>query len=321
MRRRYVSDEELDQVMKLKLAGASWLKIQAKTGVPRRSAKRAYEDWERNKSIEELKRARVQVATEAFRDHVDYIISLTEVLINHLSQSMMFYETRDAEKALSDIFMRDIPEQSTPTIPFRSKPEKEQQRIARQNEMIFQSLKNHTHEKVQWQVLEKWKQDWNTCRDTLAELRAESREVVMNILNDQEPNIRDRVKKSGMEKDVIKDMITGVVEAVWRGILAGKPEEGYNLIRTKAAAEGTAQVLFGEPASLTAVELADSDVVEEAARVCKQAAQNLCRGDLVQQANNMIHRIEARIKELEVMLNPLILRPLILRTRCELCPA
>ena len=39
MRRRYVSDEELTQVIKLKQNGASWLRIENETGIPRRTAK------------------------------------------------------------------------------------------------------------------------------------------------------------------------------------------------------------------------------------------------------------------------------------------
>lgn len=320
MRRRHVSDEELNQVIKLKHAGASWLNIQAKTGVPRRTAKRAYEDWERNKSLEELKAARVQVATEAFREHIEYIIWIAEVLVDRLPTSMVFDETRSAKKVLSDLLMTDILEESEPPVPFRSRPEKEQQRIVRQNEMILQSLKDHTHEKVRWQVLEEWGQDWNACRDILAKLRAEAKEVVMSILNHQEPTLIDRIKNSE-QKDVTEDMARGVVEAVWRGIIAGKPEEGYNLVHTKVVADGHAQVLFGEQASITAVELADSNLAEEVASICRHAAQSLCGEDLVQQANKMILSMQAKNEELEVMLNELTLRPMIIRTRCEICPA
>ena len=62
MRKRYVSDDELNQIIKLKQAGASWLNIQNQTGVPRRSAGKSYEGWQRSQSIEELKAARVNVA-------------------------------------------------------------------------------------------------------------------------------------------------------------------------------------------------------------------------------------------------------------------
>ena len=320
MRRRHVSDEELNQVIKLKQAGASWLNIQVKTGVPRRSAKRAYEDWERQKSLEELRAARVQVATEAFREHIEYIIRIAEVLVDHLPVSMPFYETRDAQEVLSGILMTDTLEEPEPHVPFRLRSEKEQQRIFRQNEMILQSLKDHTREKVRWQVLGEWRHDWNDCMNILANLRKKAGEVVLSRLNDQEPNPINRIKDS-IQKDVTEDMITGVVEAVWRGILAGKPEDGYNLVHTKVVAEGHAEVLFGEQASITAIELPDSSLAGEVANVSRQAAQTLCQEDLVQQANSMISTMQTRIEELEVMLNQLTLRPMILRTRCELCPA
>ncbi len=321
MRRKYLFDEELNRVIRLKQAGASWLKIQEKTGVPRRSAKRAYEDWDRDKSLEELKAARVQVATEAFREHLGCIVQVAEVFVNNLPESMVFDETRDAEKVLSDIWMRDIPGKYELLVPFRSKTEREQQRIVRQNEMLFQSLKDHTREKVRWQVLEEWGQNWNACKVIFAKIREKSKKNVLSDLDDRESNLKDRIKEVSAKKDVIENMIRGVVEAGWLGILAGKPEESYNLIRTIVVAGGTNQVLFGDKASLAVIELDDSNLAEDIAILCKLETQNLFRGDLVKQANDTIHTIGTQAKELEVMLNPLILRPMILRTRCELCPA
>ena len=50
MKKRLLADDEFNQVLKLKQAGASWLKIQREAGIPRRIAQRAYEDWQRNQS-------------------------------------------------------------------------------------------------------------------------------------------------------------------------------------------------------------------------------------------------------------------------------
>jgi len=61
MRKRYVSDEELNKIIRLKDSGASWLKIQDAIGVPRRTAKRAYEEYEQSKSFQELKAARQKI--------------------------------------------------------------------------------------------------------------------------------------------------------------------------------------------------------------------------------------------------------------------
>ena len=71
MKKREFTDEEWALILKLKQSGASWLKIQDETGIPRRTIKRAYEEWESTKSYDELKQARIHVAGEEFRDHID----------------------------------------------------------------------------------------------------------------------------------------------------------------------------------------------------------------------------------------------------------
>ena len=324
MRRREVSDTKLSEVIKLKKSGASWLRIQRETGVPRRSAKRAYEDWERNQSREELKAARVQVATEVFREHLGCIVQVAEVFTDNLPELIIFYETRDADKIINDIWMRDIPKEYEGIVPFRNKSEKEQERISRRNRMLFQSLKDHTVEQVRWQVLEEWKEACNACLNTLEKLRSNAQKIVTSILSNQELKVRDEIKKSGAGEAAIEDMAKGVVEALWRGIRDGEPEKSHNLIRTKAAKEGSTQVLFGESASITMIELVDNNLAKEVERICKWATKNLyieSKETLVDPLRNGFDTMKKAIEELDKMLNPLILRPMILRTRCDLCPA
>ena len=324
MRRREVSDTELSGVIKLKKSGASWLRIQRETGVPRRSAKRAYEDWERDQSKEELKAARVQVATEVFREHLGCIVQVAEVFVNNLPEFIIFYETRDADKIIDDIWMRDIPEEYAGIVPFRNKSEKKQERINHMNRMLFQSLKDHTVEQVRWQVLEEWKEACDTCLNILEKLRSNARKIITSILSNQELKVRDEIKKSGAGEAAIEDMAKGVVEALWRGIRDGEPEKSHNLIRTKAAKEGGTQVLFGESASITMIELVDNNLAKEVERVCKWATKNLYiewKETLVDPLRNGFDTMKKANEELDKMLNPLILCPMILRTRCELCPA
>lgn len=321
MRRIKLSPRELNQVMQLREAGASWLNIQHQTGVPRRSAKRAYEIWKSSQSREELKAARKDVAAEEFRKHLESLITLAGSLVNHLDTTVLPRETRSADKFLDDLLMRDIYEEFNPHVGFRPKPEKEQQRLIRQNRMRLRSLQDHTREKVRWQTLEEWLQAWDTCLEIKNQLRAEAQEIVANILNNQKPKIKDRIEKSNGGKDVVEDMAAGVGEAVWWGILAGEPEEGHNLVRTRPEGEGATLVLFNDQTTIVSIRLTDKDLAEEVASVCAWAAQNLCKGDLVQRPADFIHTMQARGSELEAMLDPLLLRPLILLTRCDLCPA
>ena len=187
--------------------------------------------------------------------------------------------------------------------------------------MLLESLKTHTRERVRWQAIEDWKQAWNACFRVLESLRADAKEIVGNILNNQKPNIRDNIEKGNGGKNIVEEMIRGVVEASWRSMLEGKPEEGYNLVRTREEGEDATLVLFGDPASITMVRITSKGLAEEVERICKWATKNLCKGDLVQQSADLVKTMQTRASEIEVMLDPLMLRPLILRTRCDLCPA
>jgi len=123
---------------------------------------------------------------------------------------------------------------------------------------------------------------------------------------------------------MIEDMVKGIVEALWRGICDGEPEKSHDLIRTKAANERITQVLFGGSVSITVIELADNNLAEKVARVCKWATNNLYISEketLVESFRDGINTMKKAAEELDRGLNPLILRPMVLRTRCELCPA
>jgi len=115
-----------------------------------------------------------------------------------------------------------------------------------------------------------------------------------------------------------------VVEAVVRSILTGKPEEVHVWKGTSVLSEGTVEVRFGDNISHTSLNCPDVDLAKEVMKACKWAIDNLRKGersDLVQAVACDIREMQTRAKELEGMLDGLILRPIILRTRCELCPA
>jgi hypothetical protein len=324
MRRREVPDEELNQVIRLKQSGASWLKIEHRTGVPRRSAKKAYEDWQRSQSKKDLKQARIQIAAELFREHVESIVRVAELLLDHLPQFMMFHETRDAERVFSDLWRRDLAEGPEALAGFQEKLERQQQRIVRQNQLLFQSLKDHTREKVQWQVLEEWKEGWDTSVSALAKLRTEAEATMTSMLNNQNRSIKNALRNTGKEKATLDRMAMGAVEALWRGILDGKPEKAHDLVRIMVKDKSTTLVVFGETASVTAVEVADQHLAEDLVNVCKRVANNLYivkKETLIAQFQSGLDTMKKAMEELNEKLNPLLLRPMILDTTCDLCPA
>ena len=320
MKKIELTSEQLSQILKLRQNRASWLRVEHETGIARRIAKRAFENWENNRPMEELKVARTQVATDEFREHLRLIVQSAKVLVDHLPARVFFHETKDAQSILDQIWKRDICEEFESPERFRQKPEKEQRRLVRQNLLLFQSLKTHAGTQINWRLLEDWKQTWDECRNFREKIHKKASELLMNIINDPKSQLKNKIKNNSRGKDIVEDMVNGIVEALWRGIIDDKPEEGYTNVRTIILDEMTVQLTFAEIAPKVTITL-DRDLAEEVAKVCIQVAEIVCKEDLVYSTSRLQRKISDIVDKVDIMLEPLALRPLILRTRCELCPA
>ena len=317
---RGLSDEKLRRVIVLRETGSSWVRIQEEVGIDRRTAKRAYEDWERNQSREELKAARKDVAAEEFRNHLHCLIKLAESLLNTLDIPSSPNTTISAEEVLLNLWQRDIAGEYGAYGLSDQKPET--RRILRQNQMLFKSLRDHTHEE-DWQAFNEWGNSWDTCIRVLAKLREEARKTLLNILN-QKSNLTDRIVKGCGKKDAVKRMVDGVLHVVWQFILAGKPDQQFPLVQAMPLGGGRIEVTFGKYNLTEGLKFTEADLAEQVITVCKWAAKNLCIGrkdDMVEPLMNNVNTMRKSIEELAEMLNSLKLGPMILNTRCDLCPA
>jgi len=320
MRRRELSDEELNRIIRLRQIGTSWLKIQHETGIHRQTAKRAYERWEHSKSMEELKEARKDVAAQAFGEHINYLIKLAESLVSALHVPEMLRGLGNADEALDQLWMRNIQgelelSQKSGTV--------EIGHVVRRNRMIFKALQEHTREKVRWEALEEWKQARNNAAEYSKELRLEATEVIGNILNNQ-PGLKEKIKTAIGSNDITQKISDGVRETIWRGILTGKPEQMHVLKGSSVLTEGRVWLEFYEGDSDTRLDLNDVELAKEVLGMCRRAVTNLRQGiksDLVRRLAHEVRQMQDRTQELEESLEGLLLRPMILRTRCELCPA
>jgi len=313
MRRKYLSDHQMNQVIKLKQSGASWLKIEKMTSIPRRSARRAYDEWERSKSTDELKEARTDVAREEFRKHVSHLIGIAEFLVNGLGVPTWPTERRDSEEFLRQLWSKED----------RTGYPSDERRTLRRNLMLFEALKNHSREKVRWQALEEWEEEWDRCVNVLPRLSQWAEQFMPNIL-DQMPQLKRRIDEAGINKVTRGALIVGVLAVIWNGILDGRPEEACDQIEAKELLAGETVVNFGDRAARASLTFTDGRTAEQVAKACAWAANNLCKGEsapLVQEALRVVSTMRKRQQELEDMLDPLVLTPLILRTRCDLCPA
>ena len=189
--------------------------------------------------------------------------------------------------------------------------------------MLLESLRDHTREKVRWEALEEWKQSWNNAIQYSKELRLKATEIIRNNLNNC-LGLEKRIEIVIGDRDAVEKIADGIIEHIWRGILTGKTDQIHVVKGISLFTEGQVWLEFYESDSETRLYLNDIELAKEVWSICCQVVTNLREGtesDLVWKLTDEVSQIQARTKELEESLDELRLRPIILRTRCDLCPA
>lgn len=333
MRKRTLTHDELNQVIKLRQSHASWLKIQKETGVPRRSARRAYENWERNQTIEELKIARTNVAAEVLREHLYDLTTLAVSLIGGLRVPLSPNVSGDAEQFFAGLWQQDLLHRSfyiysetkeTIRSP-RAHEIRDPELIRRENKMLFESLKVHTGDKVRWEALDAWKQARNGCVNTLAELRKETTQIVNNFLKlEAHTDLMHGIKGEIGEDNPVESMTERVVRAIWKALTQDNPSREPPSFKTVSQGSGATQETLVKSMGDKFFAFRDTSLAGKVAQICTRTANNLYLSDksyLIESLRDEIHTMKRAVGKLEESLNPLVLTPLILRTRCDLCPA
>ncbi len=318
MKKRELSPIELRKVVELRQLGAKWTEIEQETKVERRAAKQAYEEWEKDKEIKEEQAARFRVAAEAFHEHLNDLVRLAESLTDTLYVPKTLRELNSADEALDQLWIRYAEGQRKPS-PASSVGERG---VWRSN-MLLKSLRDHTQEKVRWETLEEWKQSRNNAKHYAEQLRSKATEVVKNTLNDC-LGLEKRIKTALGDDDVIERITDGVIEHIWRGILTGKPDKMHVIKGIILYNEGQVWLVVYENNSKTRFYLNDEELAKDVWSMCCQVVTNLwdeVESDLIQNLTYEVSQMQARTKEFGEGLDELVLRPMILHTRCDLCPA
>ncbi len=327
MKKIELAPEELDKVIKLKKSGTSWLKIQHETGINRRTAKRAYEKWEHSQSPEVLREARRDVAAKAFLEHMSSLITLAGSVVAALSvPSSPNLMDRNAEQFFSGLWHQDlllrwtyIPSETREYYLMSQEHKRDMQFNFLENELLFKCLQDHTRgEGVRWEALKEWKKARDNCVKSLPKLRKELSVGVNNFLKqERETNFLQRIKEEERTGHNPGDeMAKAVLNAVWQGVVEDKL--GQDLVRMPSRSDGQGIVRVKDETFLI---FNDKSLAEKVILICNQVVNNLSKGDMVKQLHSEVHIMQKATEELRQMLNPVRLTPMILRTRCDLCPA
>jgi hypothetical protein len=341
MKKRELSPIELKKVLELRQLGAKWTEIEQETKVERRVAKRAYEEWERDKKKKEQEAARFRVAAEAFHEHLSDLIRLAGSLATNLVVPFSLIDMqRNAEQFISYLLEQDLLQRgeymsSHTEVDIYTKGDTQPlhtggpQFYRREKELLFECLKVHTHEEIRWEDIldNRWKEARDNCAKIVPELPKETSEVVNNYLNEeQETNFLRRIKDESGEDEPVKRMAEVVLRDVWQAILRDKlDEEGpwFQMVSRRMTPPKDIAIIVKsrDETVLGFIGNTNMGLAEKVTHICNLAANNLRKGDTIQQLHREVRKMEKASEELREMLNPVKLRPMILRTRCDLCPA
>lgn len=329
MRRKIVTKEQINRIIRLRQAGRSYLRIEDEAGVPRRVAQRIYQEWEQSAQAAERRKIRRELQLKDLEEHRELLTWFSDQMVGLLDISRLPVPVVDAEEYLSPLWRTNRWAVNTEGIQTHAYPrdkdkeEKETQskrkQIQRQNEVLFESLRAHTREKVCWESLDKWKAGWDACGDALHELRNE-------IDTRQKANINENPKLVGallrlmwqQGRETIKD---DFVRILWQVLIDSGTGTDSTASESIQESKRLADGLTGRVFQKTKLSQHYRDMLKsETVNIVEDLLAQLSGSAHIGRVANSLQRMAEVHRELAQNLNPLVLRPLILSTRCRICP-
>lgn len=309
-----VTDDQVRRMVELDRQGESISAISRAVGCHRQTVK-AYLAGRRGDILaDEIKK---QLLTDEQQKHLDDLTQFAASLVGLLTIPDSPKEDRDVVAVLDTLLPKDLPQGLHSA---SREARRKQRQTERQNKMLFESLRQHTGGKGWWQAFEEWQQAWGTCVSALAEIREEAPKVVEDFMN-QKPGLKEKVEGKTGKKNVLERIVDVLLWPAWEVATASNPEE--ELERRKFRVLPAAQefrVITGTYELRLIFSETEAALAQEVATVCNLALQNLYPRYMADEIQGMRHRMDEKIEEIDDALDPFILRPLLVRTRCELCP-
>jgi hypothetical protein len=327
MRKIEIPDKEKKRIIKLREAGKNWTEINEQTGIPRHACKRYYLEWQQETLAADKVAIRRTVAAEYLKEHIELQVDFTGRLLELLNISRSSVPEVDSRKHLAllwnnDRWRKNAEEGGIHPVDY-SKGEGEEitpklRGIQHQNRLVFEALKEHTRGQIRWEALDEWQTSWDGCVDALNQIRGDIRLRINEKMASQGTTGSLASFFGEQAKPQIEEEIIGVI---WRSLV----DRNFNQIPGGSDAlkisKRFAGYLVGENAGEPEIPLDLPDVI-------KSAVMDIL-GPLVKDTKSIerIKRLDQGLKkmamaylELEEKLDPMELRPLLLSTRCRLCP-
>lgn len=312
MKRVDLSPEKLDEVIYHRQAGLSWRAVSEATNVTARIARRSYEQWEKRRSVDDLENIRIKVGEHEFERHLATLSEWAIKLVDRLSLKE-YPDFPDDDETYSSLIGQDsiIPFLMTKAM---TRDVNGNTWNARQNSLIYKSIQQHTADIIRWEIISEWEEGRKTRLEVKPGIE-KSITYLVNSLYIKLPNLAESFT-SPLPKKKLKEEISN---AFWKEITTGEP--GNDIVKVEMAGSSGENVLRITVGNISFLQNPDPNWDLSFSECCRQAINELHDTREVKELIKAVGQMQQVVGELEETLDPLVLRPLILRTRCRLCPA
>jgi len=319
MKRVDLTPKQLEDVIRHRQGGLSWLRIEKTTGISRRVAQRSYEQWQKARSIRELENVRVKVGEIEFEGHLDVLTRLAQYIVEHLSIPEYPSFSRDASTYLLSLMEKEIVVIRAEVVSTANE-DKVRARNIRRNQLLFECLKEHTADKFRWGLLNDWMEGWDTCFRVFPGVRTLIDGVISNTFS-RFPNLDKWFVIKNKEHKPLDILEEGIQDVLWKGIVAGEIGTAIDMIYGKSVKLMEAELLQITVGIRSLLQRENREMVPSFVDLCHGVMEELWNAGEVKEIMKAVDKMKAVAGELQAVLEPLVLRPMILHTRCKLCPA
>lgn len=325
MRKRVeLTDKQKRDIVKHREAGKNWTEIWKATGVPRHACKRYYLEWQHESRAADKTALRQNLVSEYYKEHIELVVAFGERLERRIDIAGLPVPAIDSEEYLAPLwtesFQVTAAEGIQPLVYSREpRYPSTDRKTYLNNRLIFKALQDHTRGKIRWESLDEWKSAWDGCRDTVQQLRYEidqTQQEKMDAGTERQGALMEFIWSQAKEQ--IKDQI---IDTLWGILKYSRLPADYLPAEDAQTAKDLASILVGD--SSQEIRLPPryrEEVQPPAALIVEEVMGDISGSDSVKQLVGHLDGMVAAYGEIGEKLNSLLLRPILLSTRCDLCP-
>ena len=327
-----LTEEQLQRVAELRARGTSWSEVGRQLGVHRMIVQREHLNWDALHGQAQLREIRREVAAEEFRRHLHQVVSLAAALRTVIE----WVVTEPHWLEMDDPFAARISQAGSLSF-LDDDPLAPGDHVQRKRSWayLYESLKKHLAG-VEWREHEK---EWSRRRRRCANLHGEWKMKALQRLDASVSAVTLRCKLDiqGQERARLVDELITLAWQTLVSMLARDVVRGMNAAERSTIVSDLRKPLLSAIATVQASSahgwslniegkeflagMSDDQTAQAVREACINGLTDAISTPAARHALVALQDVKQASDRLSDALEPLKLRPLLLRTQCSLCPA